>query len=147
MRWIGRTQRGAVLLITTLLASIAIAACGGSSGSSNTTTSQNAASTSTAQGRGSATRTALVSCLKQHGVNLPAGRGGFGFRGPRTTPSAAAGGPGGRAGGYPGGGGFAAGNSKFAKAIRACRSKLPASSFGPGRFGGGTGTHRFTPHF
>jgi hypothetical protein len=61
-----------------------------------------------------------------------------------TTPSGS-GAPGGRPsgaaprGGFPGGGaGFAGGNSKSAKALQACRSKLGSSGFG-GRFGAGRG--------
>jgi hypothetical protein len=175
MRSTGRTRRGALLPVAAVLASVAIAACGGSSNSGKTTTSKNAAATSTS--KSSASRTAFTTCLKQHGVTLPKGRGGFGrFRGGTgttpsgtstsgvtiTTPSGASsggappngggfpgGGPGAGGGGGAGpfGGGFAGGNSKFAKAMQACRSKLPAGSFGQGRFGRGTGTHRFALHF
>lgn len=175
MRWTKRTPRGALVVAAAVLAALVIAACGGSSNSGKTTTSKNAAATSTSTSGASASRTAFTACLKQHGVSLPSGRGRFGFRGTSTTPSGTStngitittpggagsgGAPPNGAGGFPGGGGgagpngagFAGGNSKFAKAFQACRSKLPAGSFGQGhfgqgRFGGGTGTRRFTPHF
>ncbi len=173
MRSIGRSQRGALLLVAAVLASLAIAACGGSSNSGKTATSKNAAATSTSSSGASASRTAFTTCLKQHGVTLPSGqgRGGFGFRGGTgtthsgtstngvtiTTPSGAGSGgapPNGGGGGAgpfggagPIGGGFAGGNSKFAKAFQACRTKLPAGSFGQGRFGGGAGTRGVIPHF
>jgi hypothetical protein len=158
-----------LLILTALIASVAIAACGGSSNSGKTTTSKNAASTSTS--KSAASRTAFTACLKQHGVTVPAGRGGFGFRrngttttgappaggfsgGNGTTPSGTpptGGGGGGFAGGgggfAGGGGGFAGGNSKFAKAFQACRSKLGSSGFGRGRFTPGAGGRSFTPHF
>ena len=171
MRWTKLAPRGALVILTALIASVAIAACGGSSNSGKTTTSKNAASTSTS--KSGASRTAFTACLKQHGVTAPAGRGGFGFRrngttttgappaggyagggGNGTTPGGApptgaggggfAGGGGGFAGG---GGGFAGGNSKFAKAFQACRSKLGSSGFGGGHFTPGSGARRFTPHF
>lgn len=44
-------------------------------------------------------------------------------------------------GGFPGAGSLAGGNSKFAKAFQACRSKLGSSGFG-GRFGAGAGGAR-----
>lgn len=152
MRWTKRAPRGALLILTALIASAAIAACGGSSNSGKTTTSKNAASTSTS--KSGASRTAFTACLKQHGVTVPAGRGGFGFRGNGTTPGGApptgAGGGGFAGGGFAGGGGgggFAGGNSKFAKAFQACRSKLGSSGFARGRSTPGAGGRSFTPHF
>lgn len=166
MRWKKRTSRGVLVMLTALVASLLIAACGGSSNSGKTTTSKNAASTSTS--KAAASPTAFTTCLKQHGVTLPAGRGGFGFRrnGTTTTGAPPAGGYPGGGGGYPGGGGgypgaggtpptgagafgggSAGGNSKFAKAFQACRSKLGSSGFGRGHFGGGAGAGHFTPHF
>ena len=103
----------------------------------------------------SANRTAFTTCLKQHGVTLPKRPGPrrLRLRGTGTRPAAPQ--PTGddhhpernrsgrraerrrrrRGGAGPIGGGFAGGNSKFAKAFQACRSKLPAGSFGQGRFG------------
>jgi hypothetical protein len=155
MRWTKHAPRGALVILTALIASVAIAACGGSSNSGKTTTSKNAASASTS--KSGASRTAFTACLKQHGVTVPAGRGGFGFRrnGTTTTGAPPAGGVPGGGGGFAGGaggvagggGGFAGGNSKFAKAFQACRSKLGSSGFGRGRFAPGSGARRFTPHF
>lgn len=162
MRSTKRAPRGALVILAMLVASLAIAACGGSSNSGKTTTSKNTASTSTTKSA-SASRSAFTTCLKQHGVTVPAGRqGGFGFRrnGTSTTGAPPAGGTtttgarpaggfaGGGGGGFGNGGGFAGGNSKFGKAFQACRSKLGSSGFGEGRFGaGGPGGRHFTPQF
>ena len=154
------------MLLLTLVAALCIAACGGSnaasssksaSSSSKSASSKNTAATTTT-GKGSG-RSAFIACLRQHGVTLPRGRGRFGARsGTSTTGPPPAAAPGGGFNGTPpagapptGGGGeffgrgnprgFLAGNSKLAKAFRACGSKLGAGRFGPGRFGGPGGAH------
>jgi hypothetical protein len=98
---------------------------------------------------------AFTSCLAKHGVKLPSHTHGS-FGGGFTHGSAPAGGftgggfggggfgGGGRPpGGFgAGGGGFTSGNSKYAKAFRACQSKLPKGGF----FGfGGHGVPNFQP--
>jgi hypothetical protein len=159
-----RNARVVLAVLAALLAALVVSACGGSSGTSASAKSNTATTTATTA---SAARTAFAACLKTHGVKL-AGNGvggGRGFPGDGTrtipggpgTPSAGAagappsgGGPGG-AGGFPRGG-FAGGNSKFAKAFQACRSKLGGAGFGggfgarPGTAGGGAGAlqPRFT---
>jgi hypothetical protein len=110
------------------------------------------ASPSTSATSRSKAMSAFTSCLASHGVKLPAGRhgfshggfsqgtppaGGFGGTTPGTPP---AGGSGGGFGGGRFGGGFASGNSKTAKAFRACQSKLPK-----GGFLGGNGAPTFKP--
>jgi hypothetical protein len=85
-----RTRRRALRLMPALAAitaSLALAACGSSSSSSSSTTSTSASASST--GGSSANRTALVACLKKHGItpsaHVPSG-------GASSTPVAAAGG-------------------------------------------------------
>jgi hypothetical protein len=98
---------------------LALAACGGSAASTSSTTAK-AASTSSAGGS-SAQRTALVKCLKSHGVTPPPGAG---TGGTRTRP----------AGGPPTGasGRFGTGNPTRLAAFKACG--------GTGRPGGATTT-------
>ncbi len=101
------------LLIAVLASGCLIAACGSSSSSS--TSSSAAATTGTA---GTATRAAFRTCLRQHGVNLPARRpGGGSGNGPGGPPAG-----GGFFLGGDGGGGAARlrNNPKFAAAFKAC---------------------------
>jgi hypothetical protein len=120
-----------------------IAACGSagsSSSASNTSTTTASAATGGGAGGGGgganpARRAALVACLKQHGVTLPArppgagggtgtGATGTGTNGTGTTP---------RRGFFGGGGGFAA-NPKMRAALQACGARF---GFGNGgRFRG-----------
>lgn len=154
-----RRSRLALALIAALLAALVVSACGssnsgGSSKSASNKTASTTSTSSTSAAGNTTSRTAFASCLKQHGVTLPKGFGRFNRgagapgTGTGTTPSGTgsppSGAPNGAAGGgFPGGGGggfaggFGAGNSKFAKAFQACRSKLGSSGFGPGRFGRG----------
>jgi hypothetical protein len=155
-RWL----RAGMLPLVALLSALAIAACGGSSSSSTTKSTTSSTSTSsagtstTAKGGSTAERIKLQACLKKHGVTLPAGGFGGGAPGsgktPTGTPPA-----GGNAGtrtfpkGTPpaGAGGFrsgAAGNSKFAKALKACGASFGGGAGGfagrAGAMGGGGGT-------
>jgi hypothetical protein len=146
-------------MLVALTAALGVAACGSSSNNtSSKTTSKSASTTTTKSGSAnSASRTAFTACLKQHGVTLPAhGPGGFGGgTGTGTTATPPSGtsttrhrfGPGG--GGGFSGGGFAAGNSKFAKAFRACGSKLGsgAGNYARGRFPVGGGPRAGRVHF
>jgi hypothetical protein len=149
-------SRGGSAVLVALLAGLLIAACGGSSNASKTTATKNASKTASSSGKVVANRSALTTCLKQHGVTLPKRpAGGYGFRSGTTTNGTptttvphrgrfpggggSAGGGGGFFGG--GGGGFARGNSKLAKALQACRSKLGSSGFG-GLAGGRGGPYR-----
>jgi hypothetical protein len=73
--------RGLAVLGTALLVAVALAACGGGGGSSttsSTTSTTNAADTHGATNAtgASASRTALVACLKKYGVTLPSSFGG-----------------------------------------------------------------------
>ncbi len=82
-------------------------------------------------------------CLAKHGVKLPKRSGTGRFGGSGTPPSFSGGTPpaGGFTGQRPSGGFFgggSGGNSKFAKAAKACRSKLP-KGVGGFPFGGGRG--------
>lgn len=164
MKLRSRAPRGAVALLVALTAALGVAACGSSSNNTNTkTTSKNASATTTKNGSGtSASRAAFTTCLKQHGVTLPKGRaggfgpGGFGS-GTRTNTAPPTGTTSHR--GYGGGGffggsgaagrGFAGRNSKFAKAFRACGSKLGSGAgfFGRGRIPGGGGAAAGRVHF
>ena len=126
--------------ITAVIAALTLASCGG--GSSKVSASGSAATSTTttpAGGRGFL-NSAFTTCLKQHGVTLPAGfgagrrRGGSGA--PGGVPNGARGGSGRRGGGFFGGG--AGLSSADQAAFQACRSKLPAGGFGGGRgFAGG----------
>ena len=137
MKLIGKAPRGALFTVVVLALSGLIAACGSVGGSSNTTSTSTTASAAASGGAGGAggpgganpaRRAALVACLKQHGVTLPArppgagggaagNGGGTGANGTGTTP---------RRGLF--GGGFAA-NPKLRAALQACGAR-----FG---FGGG----------
>ena len=153
MRTKRRTLRGGLVVVAALLAGLLIAACGGSSSAAKTSTSKNSASTTTTKSA-TAARTAFTTCLKQHGVTLPAHAGsGFPFRhGTSTTgaPPTGTTGAGGFGPGGFGGGGFAAGgfaNSKFAKAFKDCAAKLGKSGFGFGHGGFRPGAGHVAPHF
>ena len=131
--------------ITAVIAALALASCGG--GSSKVSASGSAATSTTttpAGGRGFL-NSAFTTCLKQHGVSLPAGfgagrRGGSGA--PGGVPDGARGGSGRRGGGFFGGGGAGL-SSAQQSAFSACRSKLPAGGFGGGRgFAGGASASR-----
>ena len=102
-------SRIAPLALVTLAAGVILAACGSSSSTSKTS--------STAAGGGGARRTALVACLRKHGVTLPAGGGAPSGGLPQGAPGA--GGPGG-----PGG--------TFQAAFKACGASLPAGAAGAG---------------
>ena len=144
MRVIGKAHRGALFTVVVLALGCLVAACGSagsSSGASNTSTTTASAAAGGGAGGGSggeanpARRAALVTCLKQHGVTLPArppgagggppgggsgtGTTGTGTNGTDTTPRR----------GFFGGGGFAA-NPKMRAALQACGAR-----FG---FGGGS---------
>ena len=137
------TSRKGLLVMVALAAGCLLAACGSSSGGSGATTATTGTTSTTASasaagagGPNSARRAALVACLKQHGITLPArppgtpgggaggsgsagGAGGSGGTGTGTTP---------RRGFFFGGGGPAA-NPKLRAAFQACGAR-----FG---FGGG----------
>lgn len=95
-------SRRVALGVATLAASGLIAACGSSSSTSSTTTS------SASSGTTSATRTALVKCLQQHGVKPPPGFA----NGSRTRPSGS--------GAPAAGGGGIASNPTLQAAFKAC---------------------------
>jgi hypothetical protein len=94
-----------------LLTAILLAACGSSTSSSSSPSASAASGASTR-------RTALVTCLRKHGVTLPRGVPGGG------PPSGAPGAGGGSGGGGFGGGGArrfsGAGRGKFQAAFKAC---------------------------
>jgi hypothetical protein len=100
-------------------------------------------------GRRNGTGTGTIPKITANGTSTTqggAGAPGAGFPGAGSgAPSGAANGD----GGFPGGGGagFAGGNSKFAKAFQACRSKLGSAGLGAGRFQGGPGGGNARPHF
>ncbi len=149
--------RGAVAMLVAVTAALGVAACGSSNNTSKKTTSTNASATTTT----GASRAAFTACLKQHGVTLPKGRtGGFGPGGFGSGTGTNAAPPTGTTshrrfpgGGFFGGGaagrGFAGGNSKFAKALRACGSKLGSGAgfFGRGRFPGAGAAGQRTGRF
>ncbi|HSC02149.1 MAG TPA: hypothetical protein VLC49_02490 [Solirubrobacteraceae bacterium] len=120
-----------ILAVVVLALGGLIAACGSSSTSSNTTTGSTTASAAAGGAPNASRRAALVACLKQHGVTLPArppgARGGppgsgssggsgtgTGTTGTGTTP---------RRGFFGGGGGFAA-NPKLRAAFQACGARF-----------------------
>ncbi len=102
-------SRMAGLALVTLAAGVILAACGSSSSTSKTS--------STAAGGGGARSTAMVACLRKHGVTLPTGGRASSGGPPQGAPGA--GGPGG-----PGG--------KFQAAFKACGASLPAGAAGAG---------------
>ncbi len=106
----GRSGRVTCVAAALGLAVLLVAGCGITSGSS------------TAGSSSSSGFTAYLSCLRQHGVNVPTSR-----------PSGAPGGGGFSGGGFGGGGfGGSAGNSTFQKAEKACASLRPSGGFGGG---------------
>ncbi len=144
MKFIDKASRGALCPVVVLALGCLIAACGSASSSSgsaspssSTTTTASAAAggAGSAGSAGSTRRAALVACLKQHGVTLPArppgapgggssgGGTGTGTTGTGTTPRR----------GFFGGGGFAA-NPKLRAALQACGARF--GSGGGGRFRG-----------
>ncbi|MGO9495948.1 MAG: hypothetical protein ACLQA5_04440 [Solirubrobacteraceae bacterium] len=134
------------MALVTLVASGALAACGSSSSGSTTSSTTAAASSSgsssgsasgtAGSGAGSARRAQLVSCLKSHGVTLPARPAGAG------APPGAGGGSGSgtgtgtgttpRRGFFFGGGGARNISPKMQAAFKAC-----GANFGFGAGGGG----------
>ena len=109
-------RRRLPLVFAVLLSGCLIAACGSSSSSSSSTTAVAAAGGPPS----TASRTALRTCLRQHGVKLPARPGGF-RNGGRAGATGAGGGP--PAGAFFGGGGSGArfrNNPKLAAAFKAC---------------------------
>ena len=118
------TRRRSALAIAGALTAILLAACGSSSSTSSSASASSSAAAATGAGLN---RTKLATCLKQHGVTLPARPAGARRRAP------GAGGYGGYGGGAPGvfgGGGTGAGgaraggpfanNPKFRAAFQAC---------------------------
>jgi hypothetical protein len=99
-----RRTRRLIPAIAALTTTLAIAACGSSSSTTSTTTSTSAS----AAGGSSGSRTALVTCLKKHGVTPPA-------HVPSGTSTNHTGTP--PAGGIPGGG---ANSSARQAAFKAC---------------------------
>jgi len=115
----GMRTRSFRILAFTAGAALALGACGGSSNAASSSTTS--PTTPTSAGARGARSAAFTTCLKDHGVTLPAGgfrprSGGQGTPGSRPALSAAQ-------------------QSAFA----ACRSKLPNG----GRFGGGANTQAF----
>jgi hypothetical protein len=111
---------------------LVLAACGSSSA--------NGSSTSTTKPSGTASETAYVACLKQHGVTLPnfgGGRPGGETPGGGETPPSFTPGSGGFNPGS-GGGGFR-NNPAFTKAASACKSLRPKGGFGGFNRGGAGG--------
>jgi hypothetical protein len=147
LKLIGKEPRGALFILLALALGCVIAACGSASSSSSTTSSSassgssGSSGTTTTAATGSARRTALAACLKQHGVTLPSrpagaapggasggapgsGTGtGTGTTGTGTTP---------RRGFFGGGGGFA-NNPKLQAAFKACGANF---GFRRGNFAG-----------
>ena len=136
-------HRRVLVALLALAAGLGIAACGSSSNSSSTSNSASVSGGTSTNANFAARRTALVACLKAHGVTLPnGGRFGPGAGGPP---------PGGGTGTNPtpgagrflfgggGGGGAArfANNPKLAAAFQACGGRV-----GGGRFRGGAGLGR-----
>ncbi|TMK25047.1 MAG: hypothetical protein E6G62_06435 [Actinobacteria bacterium] len=101
---ISRRARSVLLGLAAVAACLLIAACGGSSGTSGATSSNSAAS---GNGSTSASRTAFVKCLKEHGLTPPARTSGSGT--PRT-----------RTGPPPAGFGAGGGNPTRQAAFKAC---------------------------
>ena len=71
MTLIGKAPRGALFTVVVLALGGLIAGCGSAS-STSTTSSTTTASAAAGGGASSSQRAALVACLKQHGVTLPA---------------------------------------------------------------------------
>ena len=131
-----RTPRALHGLLAVGVLAFTLAACG--SGSPNASGSGSSTSTSTSSGSSStkASTTAFTSCLKQHGVTLPSGAGGFGAGGGGAPPAGSSGTPPSFPQGNSGAGAPGSGNSKFQAALKACASLRPSGS---GGFPGGSG--------
>jgi hypothetical protein len=128
-----KAPRGALFTILALVVGCLLAACGSASSSSSTTGSAGAtssgtttsASTGAGGGSNTARRTALVACLKSHGVTLPsrpAGAPPGGAGGGTGTGTTGSGGPPAGGGGFFGGGGARrfTNNPKLQAAFKAC---------------------------
>jgi hypothetical protein len=126
MKMIKRARLGVPLALAVIAAGGLIAACGSASSTSTSSAAASAtAASSTSSGAGTARRTALVACLKTHGVTLPARPAG-GFRPPTGTGTGSSTTP------RPNGGFFRS-NPKMQAALKACGAN----------FGGGLGGGRF----
>jgi hypothetical protein len=129
---IARTR--AVLVVGVIAVGLTVAACGSSSSSTSSSSSgSKVASTGGSSTTPSASRSALRTCLAQHGVTLPNRRpSGSGGPPPGGVPG----------GGFFGGGGGGAGgrfnNPKFRAAIQAC------GGFRGGGFRGGGARFRLS---
>jgi hypothetical protein len=132
LKLIGKAPRGALFIFLALALGCVIAACGSASSSSSTTSSSasggSSGTTTTTAATGSARRTALEACLKQHGVTLPSRPAGApsGGGAPGGAPGSSTGTGTGTTGtgttprrGFFGGGGFA-NNPKLQAAFKAC---------------------------
>ena len=130
-------RRRLPLVIAVLLSGCLVAACGSSSSSNSSSGSTSTAVAAAGGPPSTATRSALRTCLRQHGVNLPARPGGFRRRDGSHGGNGAQGGP---SGGPPAGGGFFGGgggpgarfrnNPKMAAAFKACgRRAFPRRRF------------------
>ena len=135
------TTRKLTVLVAACVAACVVAACG-SSTSSSSSSSSSAASGGTAVA--AANRSKFTTCLKAHGVTLPAfrGRPGGGAAGGGGAPPSGSGTAGGGGtpppGGFGGGGGFAQrfrSNPKMQAAFKACAADLPKGGFRGRRFG------------
>lgn len=113
--------RAALTALAVLTVAGVLAACGSGSSSSGQTSSATAAS------RPRGNRTALATCLRKHGIKVPAGVAPGGVPGGPAA-GAPGGGPGQLPPGGPPAGGFpgAGGNPKFRAALKACGANLPA---------------------
>jgi hypothetical protein len=158
LKLIGKAPRGALFTAVVLALGCVIAACGSASGSSGasstsaTTTTASAAAGGAGGGASSAQRAKLVTCLKQHGVTLPARP-----QGARGAPPGGAA-PGGGTGtattgtgttgtsttgtgttprrGFFGGGGRFANNPKLRAAFQACGAQFGFRGGAAGGFRG-----------
>jgi hypothetical protein len=146
LKFIGNAPRGGLVTVVVLALSGLIAACGSassSSGSASATGSTSTTASAAAGGTGpnSSRRTALVACLKQHGVTLPSrpagappgggtgtGTTGTGTTGTGTTGTATRS----RRGGFFGGGRGFANNPKLRAAFQACGAKFGFGGGGQG---------------
>ena len=130
-----KTNHRLAALVACVAAACLVAACGSATSSSSSSSSKAAAST----GTGTAARSKLVACLKQHGVNLPSRARGFrppgsGTNGGGPPPAGGTNGggtpPAGGGGGFfGGGGGFRGGfrnNPKLQAAFKACGANFGA---------------------
>jgi hypothetical protein len=137
-----KTNHKLAALVACVAAACLVAACG-SATSSSSSPSGGASGAAASTGTRTAARSKFVTCLKQHGVTLPARRGGFrpsgsASNGNGTPPAGGFGGGGfggrGFGGGGFGGGGFGArfrSNPKLRAAFKACAPNFPARRFNP----------------